>query len=60
MFRYKLDANSATGAKNLGNYKDFASSVFENIQVELDKKGLKKISDFCSTITKSDNLDDQI
>ena len=40
-FRYKLDANLYNGSKNLYNYKEFASNVYERFNIELDKKKSK-------------------
>ena len=37
-FKYKLDSNAATGAKNLNNYREFASAVYENLHPEPEKK----------------------
>ncbi|MFN7045528.1 MAG: DUF3857 domain-containing protein [Flavobacterium sp.] len=59
-FRYKLDANLYNGSKNLYNYKEFASNVYDRFNLVLDKKNQKAIDDFCKTIPKSDNLQDQI
>lgn len=59
-FRYKLDANTLTGARNLFNYKEFATNVYENLYLELDKKTTKAIEEFCKSIPKSSNPEDQI
>lgn len=60
MFRYKLDSNSYSGAKNLFSYSEFASNVYENIHVEIDKKSEKEIDNFVSKIPKSSKLEEQI
>lgn len=59
-FRYKLDANLYNGSKNLYNYKEFASNVYERFNQDLDKKNQKAIDDFCKTIPKSADLQEQI
>ena len=59
-FRYKLEANLYSGSKNLYNYKEFASNVFDRFNIELDKKNQKAIADFCKTITKSTDIQEQI
>ena len=59
-FRYKLDANLYNGSKNLYNYKEFASNVYERFNVDLDKKSQKAVDDFCKTIVTSNNLQEQI
>ncbi|WP_333810485.1 DUF3857 domain-containing protein [Flavobacterium sp.] len=59
-FRYKLDANLYNGSKNLYNYKEFASNIYERFNTELDKKNQKAVDDFCKTITKSADLQEQI
>ena len=59
-FRYKLDANLYNGSKNLYNYKEFASNVYERFNIELDKKNQKAVDDFCKTITKSSDLQEQV
>lgn len=60
MFRYKLNANYYSGAKNLYNFKEFSTNFYERINPEFDKKELKSIEDFCKTIPKSDDLQEQI
>lgn len=60
LFRYKLDENLFTGAKNIGSYARFASGFFERINPELDKKQIKSIEDLCSQIPKSNDLQEQI
>src|SRR5690606_21754031 len=59
-FRYKLEANLYSGSKKLYNYKEFASNVFDRFNIELDKKNQKAIADFCKTITKSTDIQEQI
>jgi hypothetical protein len=60
LFRYKLDGNTANGANNLYNFKEFATNLHERINPEFDKKQLKVIDDFCKSIPKSDDLQEQI
>lgn len=60
MFRYKLDSNSYTGAKNLFSYNEFAGNVYENLNPELDKKSQKAVDDFAKKIQKSSKTDEQI
>ncbi|RVT71352.1 DUF3857 domain-containing protein [Flavobacterium sufflavum] len=60
LFRYKLEGNNNNGAKNLYNYKEFATNVHNRINVILDKKQQKSIDDFCATITKSSDEQEQI
>lgn len=59
-FRYKLDQNLNNGAKNLNNFKEFASLVFERYNAELDKKSQKSVDDFCKGISKSNDTQEQI
>jgi len=59
-FRYKLDSNSYNGAKNLFNYSDFASNVYENLNGDIDKKSEKEIDNFVSKIPKSSKVEEQI
>ncbi|WP_333600790.1 DUF3857 domain-containing protein [Flavobacterium sp.] len=60
LFRYKLDENFYTGAKNINSFSKFASNFFERINPELDKKEQKAVDDFCSQIPKTDNIQDQV
>ena len=60
LFRYKFDANLNNGAKNLNNFKEFATTLYENLNQELDKKQLKSIDEFCKSIPKSNDLQEQI
>ena len=60
LFRYKLDENTYNGSKNLNNFKEFATNLFERLNPELDKKQQKSLEDFCKTIPKSDDLQEQI
>jgi hypothetical protein len=60
LFRYKLDENLYSGAKNINSYSKFTSNFYDRINPALDKKQLKTIEDFCSQIPKSDNLQEQI
>ncbi len=59
-FRYKLDANSVSGAKNISNYKAFATHFFESLNPAYDKKQLKSIADFAKDIPKSKDVQEQI
>ncbi|MFY0483375.1 DUF3857 domain-containing protein [Flavobacterium sp. PLA-1-15] len=60
IFRYKLDANQYTGAKNLYNYKEFATNFYERMNGETDKKQEKAIETFCKSIPKSEDAQEQI
>lgn len=60
MFRYKLDENYKSGAKNLNNYKEFSTNIYERFHPEYDKKELKDIAEFCKQIQKSTDLQEQI
>jgi hypothetical protein len=60
LFRYKLDENFYTGAKNISSYAKFTSNFFDRINPELDKKQQKTIDEFCSQIPKSNDPQDQI
>jgi hypothetical protein len=60
LFRYKLDENHYTGAKNISSYSKFTSNFFDRINPGLDKKQQKLIEDFCSQIPKSSDLQEQI
>lgn len=60
LFRYKLESNLASGAKNLFNFKEFATNAYERLHPEYTKKELKAIDDFCKDIPKSANLQEQI
>lgn len=60
MFRYKLYENLNTGAKNIYNYKKFASTIYERFNEELDKKTQKVVDEFCSSILKSKDTQEQI
>ena len=60
LFRYKFDANLNNGAKNLNNFKEFATTLYENLNQELDKKQLKSIDEFCKSIPKSNDLQEQV
>ena len=59
-FRYKLDANNANGAKNINNYKEFATTLFDNLNPAYDKKQLKAIADFAKQIAVNKNLQEQV
>lgn len=60
LFRYKLDGNTYNGGKNLYNFKEYATNVYARINPALDKKQQKSIDDFCATIKKSNDLQEQI
>jgi hypothetical protein len=60
LLRYKLDANNYSGSKNINNFKEYATSLYERINPVLDKKQQKVITEFCSKITKSNDLQEQI
>lgn len=40
-FRYKLDENFANGAKNLNNFKEFSTNLYERFHPQLSKKSKK-------------------
>jgi hypothetical protein len=60
LFRYKLDGNTYSGANNLYNFKEFATNLHERLNPTLDKKEIKAIDDFCKSIAKSNDLQEQI
>lgn len=60
MFRYKLYENFNNGAKNIYNYKKFATTIYERFNEELDKKSQKAVDEFCSSIPKSNDTQEQI
>lgn len=60
MLRYKLDENNLTGARNIYNFKKFATNAFERFNGELDKRQQKELDAFCKTIPKSGDLQEQI
>lgn len=60
LFRYKLDENLINGGRNLNNFKEFSTSVFDRLNPELDKKDIKTLEDFCKTIAKVNDLQEQI
>jgi hypothetical protein len=60
MFRYKLGSNLNSGAKNLYNFKEFSTNLFERLTAELNKKDQKIIDEFCNSIEKTNTLQDQI
>ncbi|KIC03589.1 hypothetical protein OA88_02210 [Flavobacterium sp. JRM] len=60
LLRYKLNANNYSGSKNINNFKEYATSLYERINPELDKKQQKAITEFCSKIPKSNDLQEQI
>jgi hypothetical protein len=60
LFRYKLDENLMSGGRNLNNFKEFSTNLYERLNPELDKKTQKTLDDFCKTIPKSNDLQEQI
>jgi hypothetical protein len=60
LFRYKLDENLYSGGTNLNNFKEFSKNLYERLNPELDKKQQKSLEDFCTTIPKSDDVQEQI
>lgn len=59
-FRYKLDENILTGGRNLNNFKEFSNNLYARLNPEFDKKEQKSLDDFCKTIPKSNDLQEQI
>lgn len=60
MFRYKLDENLLTGAKNLNNFKKYSTNLYDRLHPELEKKEQKSLDEFCESIEKSKDLQEQI
>jgi len=60
LFRYKLDENLLSGGRNLNNFKEFSNNLYTRLNPELDKKQQKAIDDFCATIPKSNDEQEQI
>lgn len=60
LFRYKLDQNLYSGAKNLNNFKEYATTTYERINPVLDKKQEKVIATFCNSIPESKDPQEQI
>jgi hypothetical protein len=60
LFRYKLDQNLYSGAKNLNNFKEYATNTYERINPALDKKQEKAIAAFCKSIPESKDAQEQI
>jgi hypothetical protein len=60
LFRYKLDENLMSGGRNLNNFKEFSTNLYERLNPVLDKKAQKTLDDFCKTIPKSNDLQEQI
>jgi len=60
LFRYKLDENQLSGGRNLNSFKEFSTTLYERLNPELDKKQQKSLDDFCASIPKSDDLQEQI
>ena len=59
-FRYKLDENQLSGGRNLNSFKEFATNIYDKLNPIFDKKQQKSIDDFCATIPKSNDLQEQI
>lgn len=59
-FRYKLDENLANGAKNLYSFKEFATNLYDRFHPEYSKKDQNAINDFCKSIPKSSNPQEQV
>ncbi|MCI9844659.1 DUF3857 domain-containing protein [Flavobacterium pectinovorum] len=60
LFRYKLDQNLFSGAKNLNNFKEYATNTYERLNPVLDKKQEKVIAAFCKSIPESKDPQEQI
>lgn len=60
LFRYKLDTNLFSGARNLNSFKEYATSTYEIVNPVLDKKQEKAIANFCSSIPQSKDTQEQI
>ena len=56
MFRFKLDENTVRNTKNIYNFKTFSTNVYENLNLEIDKKSIKSIDDFLKSINESKDL----
>ncbi len=59
-FRYKLDENLANGAKNLYNFKEFSTNLYERFHPEYSKKDQNAVNEFCKGIAKSADLQEQV
>jgi len=59
-FRYKLDENQLSGGRNLNSFKEFATNIYERLNPVFDKKEQKSIDDFCASIPKSKDLQEQV
>jgi len=59
-FRYKLDENLANGSKNLNNFKEFSTTLYERFHPQYDKKEQKAIDEFCKGIAKSNDVQEQV
>ncbi|WP_298153115.1 DUF3857 domain-containing protein [Flavobacterium sp.] len=60
MLRYKLDENLYNNSKNLYNFKEFATMIYDRFNPELDKKEQKTLDEFCKSIPNAANTQDQI
>jgi hypothetical protein len=60
LFRYKLDENLMSGGRNLNNFKEFSTNLYERLNPELDKKQQKALDEFCASIPKSNDVQEQI
>ena len=59
-FKYKLYENFANNNRNLNNYKEFAGNVYDNMNVALNKKTDKALSNFAKNIPVKQNKLEQI
>jgi hypothetical protein len=59
-FRFKLDENQLNGSRNLNNFKDFATTIYTRLNPVFDKKEQKSLDEFCASIPKSKDLQEQI
>ncbi len=59
-FRYKLDENLANGSKNLNNFKEFSTNLYERFHPQYTKKDIKAIEEFAKSIIKSADVQEQV
>ncbi len=59
-FRYKLSANLASGTRNMYNYNEFATTIFDRFNPKFEKKDQKALEDFCKSFAPSKDLQEQI
>ncbi|RYG41000.1 MAG: hypothetical protein EOO01_26105 [Chitinophagaceae bacterium] len=60
LFRYKLDANLGKNLRNMYNYKEFATNLYERFHQPLDKRDVKAIEQFCKDIPSAGSAEDVI